>query len=96
VAGRHLAAAAVALVLGALVPAGFVSAATPVPAPTTAGTAVGTTIDIAPPPVIDELIDPADRKPDGPGRWVGTLALVAGVGVVVAAFAVVRRRPDAG
>jgi hypothetical protein len=46
--------------------------------------------------VIDELVDPADRKPDGPGRWVGALALVGGAGVVVAALASVRRRPGAG
>jgi hypothetical protein len=49
---------------------------------------------VAPPPVIDELVDPVDRTPDGPGAWVGTAAVVGGLGVVVGAVAVVRRRPS--
>ena len=81
------------MVLDVVVPVGVTATSDPTttgPGPTTTDAQV---TEAAPPPVIDELVDPGDRKPDGPGAWVGALALVGGLGVVALALALVRRRP---
>lgn len=87
---RHGAAAVATVTIGLLAPVG-VTAST---APATSGpaTTAPSITEPAPPPVIDELVDPVDRKPDGPGSWVGAAALVGGLGAVVAAVAFARRR----